>query len=83
MKLGRVPWVAHRPITRPLHIQHNTNTRKMCTFIPRVGFEPMNPVFKWPKTVHATHHAAGHYYHNLWHKVNSIIAQKNAALHRL
>jgi hypothetical protein len=46
-------------IARPLPTQR-TQTQNKCTqtSTPRVGFEPMIPVFKWAKTVHALDRAA-------------------------
>jgi len=44
-----------RPNVRPLPTQDKTNTEK-CEHIsmPQVGFEPMIPFVKWPKTVCAS-----------------------------
>jgi hypothetical protein len=53
--VGRSPWMGDQLVARPLHTQR-TQTQNRCTqtSMPRVGFEPTNPVFERAKTVHAS-----------------------------
>jgi hypothetical protein len=48
-KVVRTAWMGDRPIARllPTHRKNRTQTS-----MPRVGFEPMIPVFERAKTVH-------------------------------
>jgi hypothetical protein len=51
--------------SRYLHRTRQTQNTRRQTSIPRVGFEPTNPVFERVKTVHELDRAAavtGHYY---------------------
>jgi hypothetical protein len=41
------------PVAKPLPTQDNLNTEETRIFMPRVGFEPMIPVFEREKTGHA------------------------------
>jgi hypothetical protein len=53
--VGRTPWTADQPVTRPLpaHRTAQTQNKRTQTSMPQVGSEPMTPVFKRAKTVHA------------------------------
>jgi hypothetical protein len=60
-RVGRTPWTEDQPFARPLpeHIgQPQTHNKRIQTSMPRVGFEPMIPVFERAKTVHALDNAA-------------------------
>jgi hypothetical protein len=52
---GRTPWTGVQPIARPLpaHRTIQTQNKRTQTSMPRVAFEPTNPVFERAKTVHA------------------------------
>jgi hypothetical protein len=57
--VGRIPCTWDRPDARPLPTHRATQHRKKGhTSVPRVGFEPMIPVFKRPKTVRASDRSA-------------------------
>jgi hypothetical protein len=58
--VGRTPWTGDQPVARPLPTHRTTQTqdKRTQTSMPRLGFEPTNPVFKRAKTVHALHRAA-------------------------
>jgi hypothetical protein len=49
-----------QPIARPLPTHRTTQTqnKRSQTSMPRVGFEPMIPVFEQAKTVYELDHAA-------------------------
>jgi hypothetical protein len=53
--VGRTPWTGDRSVARPLTTQRTTQTQNKHTqtSIPRVWFEPANPVLERAKTVHA------------------------------
>jgi hypothetical protein len=53
--VGRTPWTGDNPVARQLPTHRTTQTQKKCTqtSVPRVGFEPTIPVFKWTKKIHA------------------------------
>jgi hypothetical protein len=56
--VGRTAWMGDQPVTWPLPMRpmHRiTQTQNKCTqkSMPRVGLEPMTPVFEQAKTVHA------------------------------
>jgi hypothetical protein len=55
--VGRTPWTGDQPVARPLPIHRTTQQHKQNkrthTSMPRVGFEPMIPVFERAETVHA------------------------------
>jgi hypothetical protein len=53
--VGRAPCTGDQPVTRPLPTHRTTQTQKkrIYTSMPRVGFEPMIPVFERAKTVRA------------------------------
>jgi hypothetical protein len=53
--VGRSPLAGDQPVARPLPTHRTTQTQKTRTQIsmPRVGFEPTNPVFEQAKTVYA------------------------------
>jgi hypothetical protein len=58
---GRTPWTSDQPVARPLPAHRTTQSQKKShtqTSMPRVGFEPMIPVFERVKTVHALDGAA-------------------------
>jgi hypothetical protein len=52
--------MGNKPVLRPLPIHRTTQTQNRRTQIsmPEEGFEPMTPVFKRVKTVHALDRAA-------------------------
>jgi hypothetical protein len=52
--VARTPWTGNQSISKrlPAHITTQTQTKRTQTSIPRVGFEPMIPVFERVKTVH-------------------------------
>jgi hypothetical protein len=56
---NRTPWTGDQPVARPLPT-HRTQTqnKRTQTSMPRVGFEPMTPVFERAKMVHALDRAA-------------------------
>jgi hypothetical protein len=58
--VGRTPWTGDQPIVRvlPIHGTTQTQNKHTQTSRPRVGFEPMIPVFERAKTVHALDSAA-------------------------
>jgi hypothetical protein len=56
--VSRTPWAGDQPIARPLPTHRATQTEYKHTSMPRVGFEPMIPVFEQAKTVHALDCAA-------------------------
>jgi hypothetical protein len=53
--VGRMPWKGDQPVARPLHTHGTTQSQNKCiqASMPRVGFEPMIPVFEQVKMVHA------------------------------
>jgi hypothetical protein len=57
--VNRTPWTGNQPVTRPLPTHRTTQTqnKRTQTSVPRVGFEPMIPVFERAKTVHAVDRA--------------------------
>jgi hypothetical protein len=58
--VGKTPGTGDQPVARPLPTHRTTQTqnKRTQTSMPWVGFEPMIPAFKWPKTVHASDRAA-------------------------
>jgi hypothetical protein len=50
------PWTGHQPVAR--HTQNSTNRINAQTSMPRVGFEPVIPVFEGAKTVNTLDRAA-------------------------
>jgi hypothetical protein len=54
------PWTSDQPVARPLptHKAMQTQNKRTQTSMPRVGFEPMIPVFERVKIVHALVRAA-------------------------
>jgi hypothetical protein len=58
--VGRTPWTGDQPVARPLPTHRTTQTqnKRTQTSMPRVGFEPTNPVFERAKMVHVSEHAA-------------------------
>jgi hypothetical protein len=56
----RTPWTGDQPIARPLstHGTAQTQNKRRQTSMPRVGFEPMIPVFERAKKVYALDRAA-------------------------
>jgi hypothetical protein len=44
--------------TLPAHRSAQTQNKRTQTYIPQVGFEPMNPLFERAKTVHVLDRAA-------------------------
>jgi hypothetical protein len=50
-----LPYTGNQPLTRTPPTHRTTQTHNKCTqiFMPRVGFEPMTPVFQRAKTFHA------------------------------
>jgi hypothetical protein len=57
---GRTPWTGDQPVAKPLLAQRTTQTqiKSRGTSMPRVGFEPMIPVFERVKMVHGLDCAA-------------------------
>jgi hypothetical protein len=57
---GRTPWKGDQSVARPLPVHRIAQTQNKLTqtSMPRVGFEPMIPVFEREKTVHALDLAA-------------------------
>jgi hypothetical protein len=57
--VGRTPW-SGEPVARPLPTHRATQTRnkRAQTSMPRMGFEPTNPVFEQVKMVHGLDRAA-------------------------
>jgi hypothetical protein len=53
--VSRTPWTEDQLVARPLPTHRTTQTQNKRRQIstPRVGFEPMVPVFEREKTVHA------------------------------
>jgi uncharacterized membrane protein YphA (DoxX/SURF4 family) len=53
--VGTTPWTGYQPVTRPLptHRTAQTHNKRTQTFMPRVGLEPMAPMFERAKAVHA------------------------------
>jgi hypothetical protein len=49
--VGRTPLMTDEPVTKPLPIQ--TQNKRTQSSMPRVGFEPLIPMFERAKTVHA------------------------------
>jgi hypothetical protein len=49
---GGTPWTGDQPVARPLpnHRTTQTQNKHTETSIPRVGFEPITPVFERAKT---------------------------------
>jgi hypothetical protein len=49
-----------QPFAKPLsaHRKAQTQNKRTQTYMPRVGYEPMIPVFERAKTVHALNHSA-------------------------
>jgi hypothetical protein len=58
--VSRTPWTGDQPVTRPLPTHRTTQTqnKRKQTSMPRVGFEPMIPVFERTKTINALDRAA-------------------------
>jgi hypothetical protein len=58
--VGRTPWTGDQPVARPLPTRGTTQTqnKRTQTYMPRVGFEPIIPVFERTKTVRALDRAA-------------------------
>jgi hypothetical protein len=58
--VGRTPWTGVQPVARPqpTHRTTQTQNKHTQTSMPRVGFQPMTPMFKRVKTVHALDHTA-------------------------
>jgi hypothetical protein len=58
--VGRTPWTGDQPVARPLPTQRTTQTQNKHTqtSMPRVGYEPMIPVFERAKTLYALDRAA-------------------------
>jgi hypothetical protein len=58
--VGRTPWTGDQHVARLLPTQRTTQTQKILTqtSMPRVGFEPMIPVFERAKMVHGLDRAA-------------------------
>jgi hypothetical protein len=58
--VGRTPWTGDQPVERPLPTHRTTQTqnKRTQTFMPRLGVEPMIPVFERAKTVHVLDRAA-------------------------
>jgi hypothetical protein len=57
--VGRTPWTGISPSQgRYLHRTTQTQNKRRQTSMPRVGFEPMTPVFEQAKTIHALDRAA-------------------------
>jgi hypothetical protein len=58
--VGMTPWTGDQPVTRPLptHKITQTQNKRTQTSMPRVGFEPMIPLFERTETVHALDRAA-------------------------
>jgi hypothetical protein len=56
----RTPWTGDQPVGRhlPTHRTTQTQSKRIQTSMPRVGFEHMIPVFERAKTVHALDRAA-------------------------
>jgi hypothetical protein len=46
------------PTVRPLCTQGSATQKNENTAMPQAGFEPMVPIFKQSKTIHALNHAA-------------------------
>jgi hypothetical protein len=57
---GRIPWTGDQPDAMPLpaHRAARTHNKRAQTLMPKVGFEPMIPVFVRAKTVHSSDRAA-------------------------
>jgi hypothetical protein len=57
---GRTPWTGDQPVARPLPTRRTTQTQNKRTqaSMPRMGFEPIAPVFERAKTIHALDRAA-------------------------
>jgi hypothetical protein len=66
--VNRTPWTGDQPVTRPLPTDRTTQTQNKCrqTSMSWEGFEPMNPVFKWAKTVHALDHTTTDRLYGYW-----------------
>jgi hypothetical protein len=58
--VGRIVWTGDQPVSRPLPTNRKiqTQNKRTQTSMPRVGFEPMIPVFHRAKRVHALDRAA-------------------------
>jgi hypothetical protein len=58
--VGRTPQTGDQPVARPLptHRTAQTQNKRTQTSMPRVGFEPMAPVFERAKTVHELYRVA-------------------------
>jgi hypothetical protein len=58
--VGSTPWTGDQPVARqlPTHRTTQTQNERTQTSMPRVGFEPMTPVFERAKTVHASDRVA-------------------------
>jgi hypothetical protein len=58
--LVRTLWTGDQPVARPLRTHRITEThnKRTQTAMPRVGYEPTNPVFERAKTIHALDRAA-------------------------
>jgi hypothetical protein len=54
--VGRTPWTGDQPVA-PTHITQTRNKHRQMS-MPGVAFEPMIPLFKLTKTVHALDRAA-------------------------
>jgi hypothetical protein len=57
---GRTPWTGDQPVARslPAHRTTQTQTKRIHTCMPQMGFNPTIPVFEWAKTVHVLDRAA-------------------------
>jgi hypothetical protein len=47
---ARTPFLGDQPVATPLSVQDNTQNKLGQISVPRVGFEPMIPVFEVAKT---------------------------------
>jgi hypothetical protein len=57
--VGRTPWTGDQPAQgRYLHTGRNKQNKRTQTSVPRVGLEPMIPVFERAKPVHTLERAA-------------------------
>jgi hypothetical protein len=57
---GMTPWTGDQPVARLLstHMTAQKQNKRTQIHMPRVGFEPMTPVFKRARTVHVLDRAA-------------------------
>jgi hypothetical protein len=77
--VGRTPWTGDRPFARPLPTYRTAQTQNKRTqkSMPRVGFEPITPVFERAKTVHALDRATTVIAHfHVYHRVKGGVTNE-------